>query len=440
MDGAADWERLSPLGPAVLALALAAGPLAAQPDRTDQTDAVGQPDSEGHPDRASEVSLDLNQQIAEAAEVAAQRATEAQEAQAAVEAAEQDANQARAAAEAAGERLRVLETGGRRARAERNAARAEGEFLSAEAARREAALVARKQEIQAAIARAQEARLHLSALEGQAAAASAEEDAAAANERADAAEERARALQTEASASQTERDEARREAEALRAEAAEKEAALAAKEQEAEAAEARAQEARTQAAEAEERATQARQQAEEQQDRAEALEEDLDRNRQRLHVALAAGVLVLLGVLLMTWRFARRRQRQLEASEAARRTSDEKLTAAIVPAPFSCLLEGSDKEGRAVVVKIGAELLGSPEGVVVGRSPARAGAVIDHQEASRAHFRLTVEDGTLFIADLHSTNGTHVNGNEVGTDEPVALANGDEIGVGAAIRLTLSTD
>ena len=126
--------------------------------------------------------------------------------------------------------------------------------------------------------------------------------------------------------------------------------------------------------------------------------------------------------------------------EAARRTSDEKLTAAIVPAPLSCLLEGRDTEGRAVVVKIGAELLGSPEGVVVGRSPARAGAVIDHQEASRAHFRLTVEDGTLFIADLHSTNGTYVNGNEAGTDEPVPLANGDEIGVGAAIRLTVSTD
>lgn len=422
MGGTAEPGRLSILGGAVLALGLVTSPILSQPDP------------------ASQVSLDLGQQIAEAAEVAAQRGREAQEARAAADTAEQDVYQARAAAEAAGERLDALETRGRRARAERNAARAEVESLSAEAARKESIFVALEQEVQAADARAQEAQLRIAALEGQAAAAAAQEDAAAAQERAEAAEERARVLETEANASQAERDQARREAEALRAEAAEKEAARAATEREAAAAEARAQEAQTEAAEAEERAAQAQQRAEEQQQRAEALEEDLGRSRRQLYVVLAAGVLVVLAVLLVALRFARRRRLELEASETARRVSDEKLVAAITPAPLSCLLEGRDTEGRVVVVKVGAELLGLPEGVVVGRSPGRVDAVIEHQEASRRHFRLTVDDGTLFIADLHSTNGTYVNGKEVGADEPVPLANGDEIRVGAAIRLNVVVD
>ncbi len=276
---------LAILGSAALVLGLAASPIAAQPEQTDQADAESQTDP------ASRASLDLSQQIAEAARVAAQLDSEAREAQAAVDAAEQEANQARSAAEATSERLSVLESPERRAKAERDAARAEAEALGAEAARKEAAFAARQEENQAANARAQDARLRLAALEGQAAAVAAEEDAAAAHERAEAAEERARALETDASASQAARDEARREAETLRAEAAEK----------AEAAEALAQEAQTQA-------TEARQPAEEQQELVEALEEDTDRRRRQLHLALAAGVLVLLAALLMAWRFMRRRR------------------------------------------------------------------------------------------------------------------------------------
>ena len=423
-----------------LVLGLAASPIAAQPDQTGQFDSAGPPAYESQPASPGEISLDLSEKIAEAAALAAQLDREANDARTALSLAEEEASQARRTAELASERLSVLETQGRRARAERDAAQVEAESLSTEAAAREATVVARQQEAETARARAQEARLHVAALEGQAAAVAAEEEAAAALERAEAAEERARALEAEASVSQTERDEARGEAEALRVVAAEKEAERAAKEQEATLAEQRAEEAQVQAAEAEERASEAKREADELQDRAEALEQDLDRSRRRWFAALAVGILVLLAVPPIAWRLARRRRRELEASQAARRRADEKLATAIVPAAVSCLLEGRDTDGRAVVVKIGAELLGSPDGVVVGRSPGRADAVIDHQEASRAHFRLTEEDGTLFIADLHSTNGTYVNGTEIGAGETVPLADGDEVGVGAAIRLTVSTD
>ena len=253
----------------------------------------------------------------------------------------------------------------------------------------------------------------------QAAAEAARQEAGEAQARADAATERARALEAQASASEAERDMARAEAEALRAEAADKEAAGAALARQAEVAEDRARNAQARAA---------------------VLEQRLVRQERRFYATLAIGAVLLFAVILTAWRFARRRRIQLEESEAARRATDERLAVAVVPGPFSCLLEGSDEGGRSVVVKVGAEQLGSPDGVVVGRNPARAGVVLDHPEASREHFRLAVTSEALSIVDLHSTNGTFVNGKEIPPGAVTALSPGDEIRVGAAIRLTLSVD
>ncbi len=253
----------------------------------------------------------------------------------------------------------------------------------------------------------------------QAAAQAARQEAAEAQARADAATERARTLEARAGTSEAERDAARAEAEVLRAEAADKETARAALARQAEAAEDRARDAQAEAA---------------------ALEQRLARQERRFYATLAVGAVLLLAVVLTAWRFAKRRRVQLEESEAARRATDERLAAAVVPAPFSCLLEGGDEDGRSVVVKVGAEQLGSPDGVVIGRNPAQAGVVLDHPEASREHFRLAATNGALSIVDLHSTNGTFVNGMELEPDAVTALTPGDEIRVGAAIRLTLSID
>ena len=145
-------------------------------------------------------------------------------------------------------------------------------------------------------------------------------------------------------------------------------------------------------------------------------------------------------MILVAWRFARRRRLELAESEAARRVSDEQLAAAVTPAPFSCLLEGTDTDGRKVVVKIGAVQLGSRDGIVVGRNPAQVGVVLDHPEASREHFRLAATGRGISIVDLHSTNGTFVNGTEIEPDKATVLSAGDEIRVGAAVRLTVLID
>ena len=205
----------------------------------------------------------------------------------------------------------------------------------------------------------------------------------------------------------------------MRVEAAEKEAARVALEQQADTALAQARNAQA---------------------RATALQQQLAQAQRRFYVTLVAGALVLLAVVLIAWRFARRRRLELAESEAARRATDEQLAAAVTPAPFSCLLEGTDPDGRRVVIKIGAEQLGAPDGIVVGRNPAQAGVVLDHPEASREHFRLAARGSTLSILDLHSTNGTFVNGTELAPEQATVLSPGDEIRVGAAVHLTVSID
>ena len=255
------------------------------------------------------------------------------------------------------------------------------------------------------------------ARQAQAASDTASRDAEETRARADEALDRAQALEREVAASEEARDAARSEAEQLRTAAAEKDAERATLQ-------ARADDAAAQARDAAARVT--------------AFEEQLAQQRRRFLIVVLAGSLVVVGTVLGAWGLLRRRRRQLAESEAARREADEQLAAAVTPAPFSCLLEGTDHVGRVVVVKIEAAQLGSPDGIVVGRNPAQAGVVLDHPEASREHFRVTASHGTLSIEDLGSTNGTFVNGTEVTAGRSRVLSNGDEIGVGAALRLTLS--
>ena len=243
------------------------------------------------------------------------------------------------------------------------------------------------------------------AREAQAAAEAAAREATEARARADDAVAQAREAQEDATASEAARVAASREAEQLRAGAEEKEAEL---------------------AQLQERADRTATEARAAQAQVSALEQQLAQERRRLLVSVIVGLLVLFVVAVVSWRMLRRRRIQLDESEAARQQADEQLAVAVQPAPFSCLLDGTDKEGRCVVVKIDATQLGSPGGTVVGRNPAAAGVVLDHPEASREHFRLSVRNGILSIEDLDSTNGTFVNGAEVGEGE-MELSAGDEI-------------
>ena len=164
---------------------------------------------------------------------------------------------------------------------------------------------------------------------------------------------------------------------------------------------------------------------------AEAEAERLARQRRWLGAAVILGVAVSVAIVLLLAQQLRRRREALSASEKAQE-------GALRPAAFSCLLDGNDENGRGYALKISAEQLGSPTGVVVGRNPAQAGALLDHPEASREHFRLSSRGDELVVTDLHSTNGTFVNGERLEAGGEVAVADGAEIGVGSAIALRLT--
>jgi len=89
----------------------------------------------------------------------------------------------------------------------------------------------------------------------------------------------------------------------------------------------------------------------------------------------------------------------------------------------------SDAERRTVfrLEWPGGRVLLSEGEHIVGRDP-NATVVLDAPSVSRHHARICVHDRDVKFEDLGSKNGSRVNGSRV--ESPVALADGDTIGVG----------
>jgi len=244
------------------------------------------------------------------------------------------------------------------------------------------------------------------------------------------------ATATEACVSAAERERMEREeAEREAAEAAEQAAEAAQREEEARAEAERAQReadaARRQREEADRLAEEARQREE---------EERQQRERMRYYVqwgvVLAAAVLLL--VLLFWVLSAHRKRRALHTAESRAEFAEQEAAQAWrrvaeipEPAPFDCVLTGEDRDGVPFAMNIGREALGAPEGVLIGRDPARATHVAADPSVSRAHARMLVEDGELHVQDAGSTNGTYLNGQRLAAGADARVRNGDELILGS---------
>ena len=174
--------------------------------------------------------------------------------------------------------------------------------------------------------------------------------------------------------------------------------------------------------------------------KADSLKAVEEKTAQRLQWGIAAGAGLVLLALLGWWLSSRRKKEQLQSAEV--RLSEAEQTAeaarqavanAPQPAPFRCLLEGQDSTGRPFALTISALALGDRAGVTLGRSPANAEFIIDHEEVSREHVRLTCADGELYAEDLNALNGTKVNGRLLNPREQMLLQNNDRLEIGPVV-------
>lgn len=296
------------------------------------------------------------------------------------------------------------------------------------------------------------------------------------------AEERAHEAQQERQRAEHEArqaQEAQRQAEALKeeleAKARQAQEDQAASEQERQAARAAAEEAARKAEAAARKAAEASAHAEEmrrardaaEQEAAEAVRRAAEaraREARLRHIALlgGAGGAALLLLILGFWAMSARRKRravrsaQARAAEAEREAAQAGRDAAQAeeeaaqarqriaelpePAPFDCVLSGTDGSGAPYALNLRREALGDPAGVVIGRDPAVSSHIIADPSVSRRHVRLYVDGGVLHAQDLESTNGTFINGRTLVPGEAVRADTGDLLEIGSlAFRIDLQT-
>lgn len=132
-----------------------------------------------------------------------------------------------------------------------------------------------------------------------------------------------------------------------------------------------------------------------------------------LRILLIASLYGLLGwVFLTLWRDLRRQVN-------------------ITPVPAVPLLRLSGEP------ELGATFSFNLEEISVGRDPA-ADLCLDHPTISAHHARLSYHHSQWWLEDLHSKNGTFLNGEPVG--EPMVITQGDRLGFGqVSLQIDIET-
>jgi Trypsin-like peptidase domain/FHA domain len=88
------------------------------------------------------------------------------------------------------------------------------------------------------------------------------------------------------------------------------------------------------------------------------------------------------------------------------------------------VLSGFGGDGNTLRIEFSsANMVDAGKGISLGRSTSLVDFTIDEAEISRRHARVSMEGQRLFIEDLNSTNGTFVNGKQLGPfgKEPIRL-------------------
>ncbi len=96
--------------------------------------------------------------------------------------------------------------------------------------------------------------------------------------------------------------------------------------------------------------------------------------------------------------------------------------------PNEDLLVLASADGRAIEVR---------DGDVVGRTVMGKEMLDIHEEVSRRHAQFVKREGTWFVIDLNSSNGTFVDGKRISPNERIPLRNGQQIRISPVFQATI---
>ncbi len=116
------------------------------------------------------------------------------------------------------------------------------------------------------------------------------------------------------------------------------------------------------------------------------------------------------------------------SANETRVTSISRLSNRVGPATESCLVQIYGPE-------LGKRYVLDEDELTIGRDPKNQ-IVLDLDNVSRRHARISLRQGKFFLHDLGSTNGTYLNEEEVREESP--LRSGDQVKVGSTIFKFLS--
>lgn len=201
-------------------------------------------------------------------------------------------------------------------------------------------------------------------------------------------------------------------------------------------------EAKQSAEQAGSRADQASQEAQQAQTQAEqatqAVEEVVQAGRltNTLTALVAVVTFVALGLALRKPRQQIIRVAGQVAGKVAAPLSQ--LVQSVRPRKPAIALTGFDAQGRPVTLRLSRTDLDRKQGgFTVGRHPLLVDHVLDGDRLSKRHARFSDSDGSVFVEDLNSSNGTSVNGTACSPFQPVQIRPGDMVDVGdIALRVS----
>jgi class 3 adenylate cyclase len=97
----------------------------------------------------------------------------------------------------------------------------------------------------------------------------------------------------------------------------------------------------------------------------------------------------------------------------------------------------SPQEGLLILASPDGRTIEVRDGDVVGRTVVGKEVLDIHEEISRRHAQFVRNEGTWFVIDLHSSNGTFLDGKRITPQERIPLRNGQQISMSPVFMATV---